>query len=130
MGAQRDLAGPSGWIARFVLVAIAVFGIADILNLPLYAGFAYHRSQFLAIILALTSIHVFLVYPPAKTMAGQANVPWYEWVFITCAIAVNGYITATFADITTLMELVNTERLIQYIGTHKTSDFLKTEEAL
>lgn len=112
MGAQRNLTGPPGWIARFVLVAVAVFGIADILNLPLYAGIAYHRSQFLSIILALTSIHVFLAYPLAKRLDGQTRVPWYDWVCIVGALACNGYITATFADITTLMEFVNTERLI------------------
>ena len=112
MGAQRTLAGPPGWIARFVLVAIAVIGIGDILNLPLYAGFAYHRPQYLSIILALTSVHVFLAYPPIKRLEGQTRVPWYDWLCIVGALACNGYITVTFGDITTLMEFVNTERLI------------------
>ena len=112
MGAQRKLAGPSAWISRFVLMAIAVIGIADILNLPLYGGIAYHRSQYLSIILALTSVHVFLAYPPVKRLAGQTRAPWYDWLCIVGALACNAYIAITFADITTLMEFVNTERLI------------------
>ena len=52
---------------------MVVFGIADILNLPLYAGVSYHRSQYLSIILALTSVHVFLAYPPIKRLVGQTR---------------------------------------------------------
>ena len=112
MGAQRNLVGPSGWVARLALMALVLFGIADILNLPLYAGIAYHRSQYLSIILGLTSVHVFLAYPPLKRMEGESRVPWYEWIAIAVAVVCNGYITVTFADITTLMEFVNTERLV------------------
>ncbi len=93
-------------------MAMVVIGIADILNLPLYAGVSYHRSQYLSIILALTSVHVFLAYPPVKRLAGQTRAPWYEWICIVGALACNAYIAVTFADITTLMEFVNTERLI------------------
>ena len=93
-------------------MAMVVIGIADILNLPLYAGVSYHRSQYLSIILALTSVHVFLTYPPIKRLAGQTRAPWYEWIFVAGALACNAYIAVTFADITTLMEFVNTERLV------------------
>ena len=93
-------------------MAMVVIGIADILNLPLYAGVSYHRSQYLSIILALTSVHVFLTYPPIRRLAGQTRAPWYEWICIAGALACNAYIAVTFADITTLMEFVNTERLL------------------
>lgn len=93
-------------------MAMVVIGIADILNLPLYAGVSYHRSQYLSIILALTSVHVFLAYPPIKRLAGQTGAPWYEWICIAGALVCNAHIAVTFADITTLMEFVNTERLV------------------
>jgi TRAP transporter 4TM/12TM fusion protein len=112
METKRTLTGPSGWISRFVLVAVAVLGICDILNLPIYAGITYHRSQYLAIILGLTSVHVFLAYPPVKRMADQTAAQWYDWVCIAGAVACNAYIAVTFANISTLMEFVNTERLV------------------
>ena len=93
-------------------MAMVVIGIADILNLPLYAGVSYHRSQYLSIILALTSVHVFLTYPPIRRLARQTRAPWYEWICLAGALACNAYIAVTFADITTLMEFVNTERLV------------------
>ena len=91
---------------------MVAIGVADILNLPLYAGISYHRSQYLSIILALTSVHVFLNYAPVKRLADQTRAPWYEWLCIVGALVCNAYIAVTFVDITTLMEFVNTERLI------------------
>lgn len=94
----RQYQGAMDSIVRALLVAIPVFGVIWLLDIPIYLEVWFSTQQYIGIFLSLNLCLTFLLFPATKG-AVRKKLPWYDGLLALVGLAVGLYITLFHPEI-------------------------------
>lgn len=108
---SRELAGPLGWLADGILIALPLAGIFFLLNVPQRIDWLVFNEQYLGLFLTLALCATFLLVPARRSSAPN-RVPAYDRLAALGAAFVGLYIFFAYPNLANSLGEITTERVV------------------
>jgi TRAP transporter 4TM/12TM fusion protein len=108
---SRKLKGSAASISRAILVAIPVFGLIFLLEVPQRLGWLIFPEQYLGLFLSLALCATFLVVPEGAS-GHRDRIPWHDIVAAVGGLAVGMYVFIQYPRFVNSLGEIHPDRVI------------------
>jgi TRAP transporter 4TM/12TM fusion protein len=111
-GKFRTPSGPIGGVVRALYFLLALFGVLWAAEVQNTLNLALFREQYLALMLGIGLVAIFLAVKARVDEPADVGVPWYDWLAIFASIAVTGYVVVRYPVLVTEIGATTPDRWI------------------
>jgi TRAP transporter 4TM/12TM fusion protein len=83
-------------VVNFLYFSITLIGVLWAVQVQHMLGLAVFREQYLALVLGVGLVTVFLAVKARKSEADGRGVPWYDWILVALSIGATGQIVLNY----------------------------------